>query len=108
MLRVKPHGPGVVAVAASGSGDNDQEIKNARVERTTNKRKRQQTHEQVTWLTDLLEHDWHDLLQGTTATRMIQQMINEGLAYVVQVRNAFVVIFPETVHLFQAAAQQSS
>ena len=108
MLRVKPHGPGVVAVAASGSGDNVLEIKHARVEWTTNMRERQQTHEQVTWLTDLLEHDWHDLLQGTTATRMIQQMINEGLAYVVQVRNAFVVIFPETIHRFQAAAQQSS
>ena len=105
-LRVKPRGPGVIVVAASGLGDNV--LSQARAEWTTMMRERQQQQNRVTWLTDLLEHDWPELLQGTTATRMIQRMVNEGLAYEVQVRDTFVVIFPETTHRAHAAARRSS
>ena len=60
----------------------------------------------ITWLTDLLENEWPELLKGTAAARMIKQMEDEGLAIVTQVKETFVVIFPETTRPVAAIARR--
>ena len=73
---VKPQGPGVVFVAASGAGTEVPTMEQVRIEWT--KKMAEQLPGPITWLTDLLEKDWSELLKGTAAARMIKQMEDEG------------------------------
>ena len=106
VFMVKPQGPGVVFVAASGAGTEVPTIEQVRMEWT--KKMAEQLPGPITWLTDLLEKDLPELLKGTAAARMIKQMEDEGLAIVTPVRETFVAIFPETTRPVEAIARRDS
>ena len=106
VFMVQPQGPGIVFVAASGAGPEVPTMEQVRMEWT--KKMAEQLSGPITWLTDLLENEWPELLKGTAAARMIKQMEDEGLAIVTQVKETFVVIFPETTRPVAAIARRES
>jgi len=103
---VMPQGPGVVFVAASDADGHMSTLDEARADWTKRLLEQQPVLRRFTWLTDLLDKKWPELLYGTAAARMVNKMVSDEKAIAMRVKNVFVIILPETSRPIEASASR--
>ena len=103
---VMPQGPGVVFVAASDADGHMSTLDEARADWTKRLLEQQPDLRRFTWLTDLLDKKWPELLYGTAAARMVNKMVSDEKAIAMRVKNVFVIILPETSRPIEAIASR--
>ena len=103
---VTPQGPGVVFIAASDADGHVPALEGVRAEWTKRLLEQQPDLGCFTWLKDLLDKKWPELLYGTAAARMINKMVSDEKAIAMRVRNVFVIILPETSRPIEAIASR--
>ena len=103
---VMPQGPGVVLVAATDADGRMSTLDETRADWTKRLLEQQQDLRRFTWLTDLLDKKWPELLYGTAAARMVNKMVRDEKAIAIQVKTVFAIIFPETSRPIEAIANR--
>ena len=98
--------PGVVFVAASDADGNMPTLDEVRADWTKRLLEQQPDLRRFTWLTDLLDKKWPELLYGTAAARMVNKMVSDEKAIAMRVKNVFVIILPETSRPIEAIASR--
>jgi len=103
---VMPQGPGVVFVAASDADGHIPTLDEVRADWTKRLLEQQPELRRFTWLKDLLDKKWPELLYGTAAARMVNKMVSDEKAIAIRVRNVFAIILPETSRSIEAIASR--
>ena len=103
---VMPQGPGVVLVAATDADGRMSTLDETRADWTKRLLEQQPDLRRFTWLTDLLDKKWPELLYGTAAARMVNRMVRDEKAIAIQVKTVFAIIFPETSRPIAAIANR--
>jgi hypothetical protein len=103
---VMPQGPGVVLVAATDADGRMSTLDETRADWTKRLLEQQPDLRRFTWLTDLLDKKWPELLHGTAAARMVNEMVRDEKAIAMQVKTVFAIIFPETSRPIEAIANR--
>ena len=103
---VMPQGPGVVLVAATDADGRMSTLDETRADWTKRLLEQQPDLRRFTWLTDLLDKKWPELLYGTAAARMVNKMVRDEKAIAMQVKTVFAIIFPETSRPIEAIASR--